>query len=102
MGIDYRGVVCVGYNYDQMENLMEEVEYTEGISEFYESQNLNPFSPYYDAGSDDCIYGLAVAKTGDYQYLEVSELDVKIAEAQDKLLKQFGIQPKAYLMAHGW
>lgn len=102
MGVEYRGVVCVGYNHDQMENLMEEVEYQDGLMEFYESHNLNSFSPYYDADYEDCIYGLVVAKTDDYQYVEVSGLDAKIVEIQEKLLKQFGIQPKAYLMAHGW
>lgn len=102
MGIEYRGVVCVGYNHEQMENLMEEVEYEEGVYEFYDSHNLESFSPYYDADSEDCIYGVVVAKSGDYQHKEVSGLDSKIVEAQAKLLKQFGIQPKAYLMAHGW
>lgn len=102
MGIEYRGVVCVGYNHDQVENLMEEVDYEEGVYEFYESHNLESFSPYYDADYEDCIYGLAVAKSGDYQYSEVSGMDARIVQVQDKLLKQFGIQPKAYLMAHGW
>lgn len=102
MSVAYRGVVCVGYNHDQIENLMEEVEYEEGVTEFYESNDLESFSPYYDADREDCIYGLVAFKSGDYWMVEVSDVDNKIKELQDKLLKQFGIQPKAYLMAHGW
>ena len=102
MGIEYRGVVCVGYNHDQIENLMGEVEYEEGVCEFYESNALESFSPYYDADREDCIYGLIAFKSGDYWMVEVSDVDNKIKELQGKLLKQFGIQPTAYLMAQGW
>lgn len=102
MGIEYRGVVCVGYNHDQLENMMEEIGYEEGTCEFYESNDLESLSPYYDADPEDCIYGLVAFKSSDYWMVEVSDVDAKIKEIQNKLLKQFGIQPKAYLMAHGW
>lgn len=100
MGVEYRGVICVGYDYNQLTEI--EGFYDGNFYEFCEDKGLNSFSPYYDADSADCIYGRVVAASPDYGFKEIGNLDELIAEAIDNLTKEFGVIPKAYLMADGW
>jgi hypothetical protein len=103
MGIEYRGVICVGYTLEEIEDLPNYCSDDEhGVYEFCEDKGLDSFSPYYDADAEHCIYGRKILKTESYSYTEVENLDELIAEAKDNLEKEFGVVPKAYLMAHGW
>lgn len=104
MGVEYRGVICVGYTHEEIESLpnyASDEEYS--VYEFCEDKGLDSFGPYYDADSEDCIYGRKVVRAESYSSAEVpSNLDELIAEAKDNLAKEFGVVPKAYLMAEGW
>ncbi|MNF96599.1 hypothetical protein D3C84_793940 [compost metagenome] len=76
---------------------------SEGPYEWCEENGVSSYSPYYDADHEDCIFGNSVATSGDYSYAEVQPgLDERIQQVQSRLLKQFGKQPKVYIMAHGW
>ena len=57
---------------------------------------------YFDADTEDCIYGREIIASPDYFHVEVDNLDELITEAKDNMSKEFGVVPKAYLMAHGW
>lgn len=110
MGIEYRGVLCVGYTYEQAQALYEKYENEkEGLTdcvEFYvfcEQQGLTSFSPYYDADKEHCIYGDEIESSDDYCYAQVGKgLDERIKAVSDRLSKEFFLEPKAYIMAHGW
>ena len=109
MGVEYRGLICVGYDYDQVEALYEEclddsgdLKY-ENLYEFCEGEGLESFSPYYDADREDCIYGSSIVASNDYSYKELDmELDSSIAHELRDLYERFTMTPKAYLMAQGW
>lgn len=111
MGVEYRGVLCVGYTYEQAQALYEECEDENGdykyenFYEFCDAEGLTSFSPYYDADSDDCIYGQAIVESGCYSYEEIpdpAETGSNITHQIRDLHKQFSVEPKAYIMAHGW
>lgn len=105
MGIEYRGMLCVGYTYAQAVELYEnhESEDYEDFYEFCEGEGLDSFSPYYDADREDCIFGYEVAASRDYSVSEVIiSLDDKIEKLSDELDEKFFKKPSAYIMAHGW
>lgn len=109
MGVEYRGVLCVGYTYEQAQALYEECLDDGGnfkyddIYDFCEGVGLTSYSPYFDADVEDCIYGDEVEASNDYNYAVVGEnVDQRIKEVRERLKKEFLITPKAYIMAHGW
>lgn len=111
MGIEYRGVLCVGYTYEEVSDLYEKCEDANGdykyenIYEFCEGEGLESFSPYYDADKEDCIYGKGAVVGSCYSYKEISdplELGSNIAYQIRDMQEEFTIEPKAYIMAHGW
>lgn len=108
MGVEYRGVLCVGYTYDQVKDLYEKCEDENGdykyenIYEFCEGESLTSYSPYYDADAEDYIYGDQVESSNDYCYALVGDnVDQRIKEVSDRLEKEFFIKPQPYIMAHG-
>ena len=108
MGVEYRGVLCVGYTYDQVKDLYEKCEDENGdykyenIYEFCEGEGLTSYSPYFDADAEDCIYGDQVESSNDYCYALVGDnVDQRIKEVSDRLEKEFFIKPQPYIMAHG-
>lgn len=109
MGIEYRGVLCVGYTYEQAQALYEECEDENGdykyenFYDFCEAEGLTSFSPYYDADKSACIYGDEIESSDDYCYAVVDKgVDERIKAVSDRLSKEFFLEPKAYIMAHGW
>lgn len=104
MGIEYRGVLCVGYDWDELEELMDYFPINESLDyyEWIEENDLSSFSPYYDADKEDCIYGIEVVGSDDYSYFEVGEkLDQKIEHFVQKYIEKFSKRPKVYIMAYG-
>ena len=67
MGIEYRGVLCVGYDWEEIEELMDTFPLNESLDwyEWYEENNLQAFSPYFDADKEHCIYGIEVVGSDD-------------------------------------
>lgn len=66
MGVDYRGTVCVGYTYEQVEKLKQQANFDGDFYEFVESEDFESFAPYFDADKEYCIYGYHVLVSGDY------------------------------------
>lgn len=98
MGIEYRGQLCVGYNYDQMTQVVEEF----GNGGDYEELGFERFSPYFDADSDDCIYGYSIARSDDYSYNNVSQEQLDSIEGVKRAMYlKFLITPHLYIMAEG-
>lgn len=109
MGVEYRGVLCVGYTYEEVSDLYEKCEDATGdykyenIYEFCEGEGLTSYSPYYDADKASCIYGEEVESSDDYRYSECEKnIDGRVQEVCDRLEKEFFVKPKTYIMAHGW
>ena len=109
MGVEYRGVICVGYTYEEVEQLYEvclddngDYKY-ENLYEFCEGEGLTSYSPHYDADADYCIYGDEVTSSPDYHYSVVGiGLDESIKQVSDTLEATWKVKPKTYIMAHGW
>ena len=109
MGVEYRGVLCVGYTYEQVKELYENCEDENGdyryddIYQFCDEEGLTSFSPYYYADKSACIYGDEIESSDDYCYAVVGGgLDERIRAVSDRLRREFSMEPKAYIMAHGW
>ncbi|MNQ24617.1 hypothetical protein D3C85_378160 [compost metagenome] len=103
MGISYRGVLCVGYTYDQALELMGENQ--ENVYDWIEDNGLESHSPHYDADSEDCIYGYTVFRSGEYSYNKIpDDIELRIKYFKDQLISEYGdsVMPEAYIMAHGW
>ena len=108
MGVEYRGVLCVGYTYNQVKDLYEKCEDENGdykyenIYEFCEGEGLTSYSPYYDADKEYCIYGEEVVSSDVYCYEVVGiGLDLMILKITNKFEKEFFVKPETYIMAHG-
>lgn len=103
MGIDYRGQLCVGYTWAQLQELMEKAEFEGDYYDFIEQEGLDSFSPYFDGDKEDCIYGYSAVRSYDYSYVEVDvdKIGGVARHLKDGLLIEYGIEPKAYIMAQG-
>ena len=109
MGITYRGVLVVGYDYEEFEEIYNQFKIdnkteAEDLYEFWEEMSFERFSPYYDADDGDCIYGKEVATSPDYSVRELSaeNLNNNIFAAEEVLEDSTGFAPRLYIMANGW
>lgn len=103
MGIEYRGQLCVGYTYEEVQELIDKSDFAGSVYDFVEEEGLSSFGPYFDASEEDCIFGHSAVQSYDYSSVEV-DLDKigEIAQAlKDNLLVEYGVEPKAYIMAEG-
>lgn len=98
MGIDMRAVLAVGVTYGELTD-----EQKAQIEEYGEVDGMNSFSPYFDADSEDHIYGLLVIQSNDYSARQIlDDLDPKIREAKEALLTKFGLVGRTYLVPYVW
>lgn len=100
MGVSYNGQLCVGYKYDQLEQIVE--EFGNGDIEDYEQLGFEMFQPHYDADREDSIFGVSVVSTDSYSYGVVT--DSKLAKAsilKQKLYHKYLVTPFVYIMAEG-
>jgi hypothetical protein len=104
LGVEYRGVMIVGYTHDQMEDIVEAIDPDASLMDFVEEADLDYSGPYYDACRTDCIFGKIVAKSGTYSTREVDAraLDLGIQNAVADLTSEWGVEPKLYIMAEGF
>lgn len=103
MGVDYRGQLCVGYTYEEVQELIEKVDFPGSVYDFVEEEGLDSFGPYFDADEDDCIFGHSVTQSSDYSHREVDtdKIATLSQSLKDNLLSEYGVEPKAYIMAQG-
>ncbi|MNC06474.1 hypothetical protein D3C75_539870 [compost metagenome] len=112
MSIEYRGVLVLGYEYDEMQEILNTGNYQGAFDDEHwdhmddqekrEYLSLDSFSPYYDGGSDDSIHGWRVVRSPDYYYAEVfqSTLD-GIPDKVKTMTATYGVVPKLYIMSEG-
>lgn len=99
MSVEYRGQLCVGYNYDQMKQVVEEF----GSDGDYEDLGFECFAPYFDAASSDCIYGHSISQTDVYSYDSVSDKQLsEIVIIKNQMYHKYLITPHLYIMAEGY
>lgn len=104
MGVEYRGVLIVGYTHSQIESMVEAIDPEADLMDFVEEADLDYAGPYYDACRTDCIFGRIVAKSGTYstRELDAFALDELITAVFDELTAEWGVTPKLYIMAEGY
>lgn len=97
MGIDTRAVIVVGYTYDEIYSVFNEFEDDIDFHDWYNDNDLESISPYYDASYDDCLFGKGIISTGDYSYetLDINELVTK--DIIEELADKFGKIPSVFL-----
>lgn len=94
MGIEYKAVVLVGVPWqDVPEDVRDRLE--EDFEEF------SIISPYYDADRADCLVGIVVNQTRDYNYSQLDLDRSKVAKAFKSVKEQLGVDGKLYLSPHG-
>lgn len=99
MGVEYRGAIVLGYEYDEACKIAE----TLGLDDVEELQ-FEAFAPSYDGALQDSIFGESLEKSGDYDYVEfdTEDVDNTAKVLADEYEANFGIRPRVYLMAQGW
>lgn len=97
MGIDARAVIVVGYTYDEIYEVYQQHEDDIDFHYWYNDNDLERISPYYDASSEDCLFGTVIFTTGGYRFgiLNVGQLD--IIDAEQELIDKFGEAPSVFL-----
>lgn len=102
MGIEYQGVLCVGYTYEQAQEIFDYSGWTD-FDDWVEETGMESFSPYFDADREDCIYGLTVASGSSYTAVLLSgSLDTVIDQLTQRLYAVYEEMPATCLMARGW
>lgn len=94
MGVSYRAAIVVGLP-------TEEVEFDQ---EAAEDKELETFSPYYDAGWEDCLVGIPVIQTGEYSWKNVNPNDMRsgIEKAEQMFKKATGLTARVFVTTYGW
>lgn len=91
MGIDTSSVLLWGATHDEM-------------PEGFDTDAFDQGSPYYDSGYDACIFGVAVAYSGDYQCRDMGSdlqaIQQLIANARVEFKKRTGLEGRLYLSPH--
>ena len=107
MGVGTRAVIVVGYTYDEIKEVYDKWKASgyAGDCNFYEwceDNELESISPYYDAGSEDCLFGTVIFTTGRWRFgiLNVGQLD--IIDAEQELTDKFGEAPSVFLSPYVW
>lgn len=109
MGIEYRGVVVLGYTYREVRDEKERLQNLEiidqgiSVTEFAEEHGLDRFAPYYDAGCGDCIFGTEVCGTYDYSVslIDLNDIAETVLSETPELVSSIRAEPNLYLMAAG-
>lgn len=110
MGVEYRGVLVVGYDQDELNNLVEINPHVfEGVDvedlssrEKAEAFGFQSYSPYYDADMADRIYGWTIARSDDYSATRVRIKDLQGVEGTiQNMTDEHGLIPSVYIMAEG-
>ena len=94
MGVEYRAVVLVGVPWRDVPD--------DVLDRLYEDYDeFSVISPHYDADRADCLVGIVVCQTGDYDYAQADLDRLKIAKAFKSVKEQLGVEGKLYLSPHG-
>jgi hypothetical protein len=94
MGVSYCAVIVVGLP-------TEEVDFDQEVAE---DCGLDSFSPSYDAPWEDCLVGVPVVQTHDYNYKSIKPNDLRtnIEKAEIKFKKATGLDARVFLTTYGW
>lgn len=98
MSIEYRGVIVIGYNYDEAFDIATKM----GLETLHRLP-FDMYQPSYDAPVEYSIFGTSLVKSGDYDYtwFDPEDMDNTAKGLSDEYEENFGIRPKVYLMAQG-
>lgn len=97
MGIDTRAVIVVGYTYDEIHEVYQKCEDAVDFNYWCEDNELESISPYYDAGSENCLFGVEIDNSGRYLYSPLYIDDVQVQSITKDLTDKFGVVPIVYL-----
>lgn len=99
MGVEYKGAIVLGYDYDTAVVIAEDL----GLEEVGDLA-FDMYSPSYDGTEDESIFGQRIETTWAYMYNEINleDLDNTVRVMSDEWEANFGVRPKVYLMAQGY
>lgn len=112
MSVNYRGLLILGYEWDTVQEILPGANYQGAFEDEHwddmdtqeklEYLNLNGHACCYDGGRDESIFGWKVARSGTYDYREVSASDIEgIQSMSVAMTATYGVVPKLYIMAEG-
>lgn len=94
MGVEYRAAIVVGLPYDELPK--------DTRDELLDREELDAFSPYFDAPHEHCLCGFPIQETDDYQFAEMDFSLDGVDELRIKFKTLTGLTPKTYLTPYGW
>ena len=95
MGIEYSAAVVVGLR-------QSDFDHNVAYEDLADNGNLERFAPYYDAPSEECIYGLPVEISGDYSYTTLDLSQSVLDDLTQEFIKLTGHTPKLWLTVAAW
>lgn len=98
MGIDTRAIIVVGLPYDELGD-----DLRAKLADVGELYGIESVSPYFDAPSDDCVFGITVHQTDDYSCADLpGDLTHRIEEACRTFHEKTGLVGRAILSPYVW
>jgi len=94
MSVEYEAVVVLGLPYHELENPKKVVDLV------YEDE-LSRVDPYYDADAEDCVYGVILARSGDYSLEELDLREAQIARAHERFTDLTGQVGRVFISVNG-
>lgn len=94
MGVEYRAAIVVGLHYNDLPK--------ETRDELLNNEELDAFSPYFDAPHCDCICGFSIQETDDYCSAELNLSASRTVELGVKFKAITGLDAKVFLTPYGW
>ena len=107
MGIDIEWKMVQGATLRDWEKALEghpDLEgWEEDFAEFLLSEvDLYSISPWYDAGSDECAYGILLDKGDGLTEIDLPSLVERAEEARKELKERYGIETSTICSQHVW
>ena len=94
MGIDYRGYMIVGRDYEDLpDEVITEIEekFDDDIYEWMEANDLTHASLWYEAGTDGMIIGISVEDVYEHS---LDDWFLKLKETFTKVREVIKVEPK--------
>lgn len=73
MSLQVSSLLVVGLPFEEVCDTIEEHEILSDNPKYLQSLELEVFSPYYDAELSNCLIGIRLVSSGNYDFKEISE-----------------------------
>lgn len=94
MSVEYGAVIVLGLPYRELEN-------PERVVDLVYEDELSRVDPYYDADTEDCVYGVILAKSGDYSWKGLDLREAQITRAHERFTDLTGQVGRVFISVNG-